>query len=54
MWVRIPLSVHINLKIMVIEAVYCKDKKEFEYLEEIRETNLKDLDTSKKTGLKKE
>ena len=26
---------------MVIEAVYCKDKKEFEYLEEIRETKLK-------------
>lgn len=26
---------------MVIKAVYCKDKKEFEYLEEIRETKLK-------------
>lgn len=23
---------------MIIEAVYCRDKKEFEYLEEIRET----------------
>lgn len=26
---------------MIIEAVYCRDKKEFEYLEEIRETKLK-------------
>ncbi len=26
---------------MVIEAVFCKNKKEFEYLEEIRETKLK-------------
>ena len=26
---------------MVIEAVYCRDRKEFEYLEEIRETKLK-------------
>lgn len=36
---------------MIIEAVYCRDKKEFEYLEEIRETK---LNTSEKTGLKKE
>lgn len=26
---------------MIIEAVYCRDKKEFEYLEEIREAKLK-------------
>ena len=41
---------------MIIEAVYCRDKKEFEYLEKIRETKLKlrRFEYIGETGLKKE